>query len=282
MEDFNQYLNDDSAPEEREAARNIKEGLAELRLQEKVKAVAAERASLKRNRNWIIAISVLALMAGAAWWYRNTSSQNTLHSNPDTTPTEKLQQPDGSQQQSPDQPPAKQDTPKYRGPVAQVQPDERIPNPRYPAPEGMTRGGNTTSKIDQALLNQLWYTDYPLNGLAAGGAFEATDQLLKKRDFTAAYIKLQRLGRQLPVNDTLRYLQAYCLLEMGQGEEAQPLLKSLQGHVTAWDAQLEWYQGLSLLQSGEKESALNIFSKIAGDSKHPYRAYGKKAVGVLK
>lgn len=169
-------------------------------------------------------------------------------------------------------------------PIAQLRPDERLPDPRYPAPEVMMRGDepSTTADDQQALLNRLWYTHYPLDGLVAASGFAKADSLLRLRDFTSAYIHVQRLERQWPQNDTVRYLKAYCLMEMGQGAEAQSYLESLQGRVPAWNAQLAWYRGLSLLQAGQKEGALSVFGEIAKSGKMPYRAYGKKAVGLLK
>ncbi len=283
MEDIDQYLNDESSVEEREAARKIKQGLASLRIEEKVKAVAAERASLYRRRiwRWIATAAVLAVIAGAAWLFWGAPAPMPP---PSAAPTPgAAPQPEETKTQPPTESPAKQETARPSGPIAQAKPDERLPNPRYPAPEAMVRGDDTSTPDDkQALLNQLWYTDYPLNGLAVGATFAAADQLLRSRDFTTAYINLQRLERQLPKNDTLRYLKAYCLMEMGQGEEALPYFESLQGHSPAWDAQLEWYRGLSLLQSGQKEAALSVFKQIAGRGRPPYRAFGKKATEKLK
>lgn len=283
MEDFNQYLNDDSSPEEREAARKIQQGLSALRIQERVKAVAAERAALHRRRiwRWAVTAAVFVVMTGAVLLFWNMPAPITPPSVdpiPGTTPPK-----EETKTQPPTQSPAKQETAPPPGPIAQAKPEERLPNPRYPAPAVMMRGNDTGTADDkQALLNQLWYTDYPLNGLTVGSAFVAVDKSLRTRDFTTAYINLQRLDRQMPKNDTLLYLKAYCLMEMGQGAEALPYFESLQGHSPAWDAQLEWYRGLSLLQSGQKQAALSVFEKMASRGRPPYRAFGKKAVEMLK
>lgn len=283
MEDVNQYLNEGHSEEEWEAAQKIKRGLLVLHIQEKVKAAAAERATLHRKRiwRWIVTAAVLVVLAGAALLFWRTPVPTALPSSaptPETTPpTEE------TKSQLPTAPPAGQKNATPPGPIAQVRPDERLPNPRYAAPEVMMRGDDTTGTADdkQTLLNQLWYTNYPLDGLIAEGTFATADQLLRARDFPAAYINLQRLARQSPQNDTLRYLKAYCLLEMGQGAEALPHFEALQGHVAVWDAQLEWYRGLSLLQAGQTEAATSIFKQIAEHGRMPYRAYGKKAVRVL-
>ena len=279
MENFDQYLTKDSSPEEREAAEKIKQGLSLLHIEGKVKAAAAERAALRRRRIWsrMLILAVLALTAGAVllFW-------------PDAPPVPAVPAPAApipADTLRPVPPPVQQE--KYgqpSSPIAQLRPDERLPSPPYAAPEVMMRGDDTTGPADdqQTLLNQLWYTHYPLDGLLTGNAFAAADSLLRLRDFTSAYIHVQRLERQLPQNDTLRYLKAYCLMEMGQGAEAQSYLKSLQGRVPAWNAQLAWYRGLSLLQAGQKEDALAVFREIAKNGKPPDRAYAKKAVDVLK
>ena len=84
----------------------------------------------------------------------------------------------------------------------------------------MIRGDETADKARKALLDQLWYTDYPLTGLKTSQSFTKADESLKKRDFNAAYLELGRLEGQMAQNDTLLYLKGYCLMEMGEGEEA--------------------------------------------------------------
>lgn len=283
MEDVNQYLKEGHSEEEWEAAQKIKRGLLVLHIQEKVKAAAAERAALRRKRiwRWILTAAVLVAVAGAALLFWRTPPPTALPSSapaPETTPPTEETKP-----QLPTAPPAGQKNAPPPGPIAQVRPDERLPNPRYAAPEVMMRGDDTTGTADdkQTLLNQLWYTNYPLDGLIAEGIFSTADQLLRTRDFPAAYINLQRLERQLPQNDTLRYLKAYCLMEMGQGKEALSYFDALQGHLSAWDAQLAWYRGLSLLQSGQKEAALSTFKQIANRGRPPYRTYAAKAILII-
>jgi tetratricopeptide (TPR) repeat protein len=156
---------------------------------------------------------------------------------------------------------------------------------RYPAPATQLRSLNGSAEDAKALkmlLDQLWYTDYPIPGLQPTGAFAETDQLLNRREFTTAYARLDRLERKLPDNDTLRYLKGYCLLELGQGAEALAYLEPLQGRVAAWNAPLDWYQALGLLQSGQQDKARAAFRRIAAQNGHPFQAYGKKGLEVLK
>ena len=193
------------------------------------------------------------------------------------------------QEQHPTPPPENQTPPvektdgnKANEPIAQLPPSERLPNPRYPAPEAtMIRGDETTNKTRKALLDQLWYTDYPLTGLKTGNAFKKADESLKKRDFNAAYLELERLEGQMAQNDTLLYLKGYCLMEMGEGSEAITYFDRLQGRHVAWEPQLQWYRGLAMLLNDERGKALALFKQLEARSKHPYRKQAGKAAGLL-
>jgi tetratricopeptide (TPR) repeat protein len=279
MEDYKQYLNDHDDPAERRAAEQVMDGLTGLRLEAKVEAVAAERAALLRRRFWrrVVLGAVLVLVAGAALLY-GLKKQNP----PAPTPPPQKQEPIAHEDQvpgAPTTPPDDAREKKKQGPIAQVQPS----GPRYPAPEvTMIRGDETANKALQALLDQVWYTHYPLTGLTPAGDFAEAGQRLEARDFTAAYVLLQRLERAQPANDTLRYLKGYCLLEMGEGDEALRYFENLENQQPAWRAQLEWYRGLGLLLAGEKEQALAAFKKMAAQPKHPYRIQSQRAHKALK
>ena len=281
MEDYRQYLSDNADEAERRAAAQVMEGLAELRREVRVGEVAAERAALYRRLFWrriFISIVALALVAGAAYlffWNKETP----------VAPPPALQQ----QEQYP-APPAKNQTPpvektddrKANEPIAGLRPGERLANPRYPAPEGtMIRGDETADKARKDLLDQLWYTDYPLTGLKTSQSFKKADESLKKRDFNAAYLELGRLEGQMAQNDTLLYLKGYCLMEMGEGEEALAGFDKLQGRHADWEPQLQWYRGLAMLLADEREKALALFKQLEARSKHPYRRQAEKATGLL-
>ncbi len=281
MEDYKQYLSDNADEAERRAAAQVMEGLAELRREARVGEVAAERAALYRRLFWrriFISIVALALVAGAAYLFFGKKETPAA-------PRPVLQQ----QEQNPAPPAGKQTPPvdetddkKASKPIAQLPPSERLPNPRYPAPEAtMVRGDENENKARKALLDQIWYTDYPLTGLKTSQSFTKADESLKKRDFNAAYLELERLEGQLTQNDTLLYLKSYCLLEMGEGEEALAGFDKLQGRHADWEPQLQWYRGLAMLLADEREKALALFNALATRPKHPYRRQAEKATGLL-
>lgn len=279
MEEFKQYLNDNDDEAERRAAEQVMEGLQGLRLEAKVAEVAAERATLYRRLRWrriVTSMVALALLAGAAYLF--------FVKNDTPAPQQPVEQP-----AKPPFPVVNQDVPSENttektasDPIAQLPPDERLPNPRYPAPDAsMMRGDDDADKKQQALLDQLWYTDYPLKGLKPGDSFKKVDESLKKRNFNAAYLELEILESRMPMNDTLRYLKAYCLLETGEGNEALAYLDSIQGRHSAWEPQLQWYRGLAMLLADEREQALALFQQLETRSKHPYRRQAEKATGLL-
>ncbi|MBK9491532.1 MAG: hypothetical protein IPO07_24115 [Haliscomenobacter sp.] len=144
-----------------------------------------------------------------------------------------------------------------------------------------TRGAGQANIALKALLDQLWYVDYPLLGLDVSKAFPNIDEKLKKRDFTAAYLELEQLGSTRPTNDTLHALQAYCLLQTGEGQEALLHFDQIQSRQLDWDPQVEWYRGLALLLADKKPEALAQFTTIAANSGHPYRRQARKALKLL-
>lgn len=281
MEEQQQYLNDNADEDERRAAAQVMEGLAGLRLEAKVGQVAAERATLYRRTFWrriFISIVALALVAGAAYLYFG-KKETPAAPRPVLQQQEQNQAPPAENQTPPVE---KTDDRKASEPIAGLNPGERLANPRYPAPEvTMIRGDADENKALKRLLDQVWYTGYPLAGLKTGNAFKKADENLKKRDFNAAFLELERLEGQMAQNDTLRYLKGYCLLEMGEGSEALAYLDRLQGRHAAWEPQLQWYRGLAMLLADEREKALALFKQLETRPKHPYRRQAEKAAGLL-
>ncbi len=296
MEDINKYLNADANEEERAAAARLQEGFSALRLEGKVKTAAAARARAKRQRrnNRFGAFLLLLSLSIAVWFW--LSKQETTAPSPfsqeepleqeETRPTapapveeaptnvlEKEAQPgETPERTAPTRPPT-------NVPIAQVEPS--LPPPPYGAPATYLRGGNQEeTRENKKRLDELWYTGYPLTGLSPAEQYLAVDELLRKRTFTTAYVRLQRLDRQLAPNDTLRYLQAYTLLEMGQGLEALALLDQLEQPPAAWLPQAEWYRGLAALLADDKAMAMGIFRKIAKKTNHPYQLQAKKALQI--
>lgn len=279
MEEYKQYLSDHADDAERAAAAQVLEGLEALRLEAKVHQVATERADLYRRifrRRIFMAVIVLTLGAAAAYiifMKKETPAPSTPPVpstdkpllRPNTTPTPL--------------PPEATSTDK---PIAQLDPGERLADPRYSAPEpALIRGDANENKALKTLLNRLWYTHYPLAGLKTGDVFSKADTYLKKRDFTGAYLELMQLEGTLTGNDTLGYLKGYCLLEMGEGKEAMHYFDPLQGRHAGWEPQLQWYRGLAMLLADEQSKALTLFRELAGRPKHPYQRQAEKAVGLL-
>lgn len=283
MEEHKQYLNENADEQERLAAEQVMEGLQGLRLQARVHEVALERATLYRRKFWrrfFFSLVALVMITGAAY---------LLFGKKDTTIVPSKQKQPIEQQTDPSLPANQQDTPpqnssgkKIDRPVAQLNPAERLPDPRYPAPDATSfRGEDQAGQELKKLVDQVWYTGYPLTGLRVQEPFLKAHAALKNRDFNAAFVELDRLENQFAQNDTLRYLKGYCLLEMGEAYEAQVYLTSLQGKHASWEAQLQWYRGLAMLLAGEQDKALAQFRQIAARPQHPYYKQAKKAVGLL-
>ena len=294
MEDIKTYLSDNASEEERTAAERLREGFSALRIEGKVKAAAAARARAKRQRrNNAIGIFLVFLILSIAiglWMAKKPAVSTSLT-------TEEPAEPDAI---TPTPPAPAQDQPvievqEEQAPVATPQQDvpaspppkeipiaqAELPPPLYGAPDTYLRGQSEENQ-DKALLDQLWYTGYPLTGLQASAQYLAVDEHLRARNFTTAYVRLQRLDRQLSPNDTLRYLQGYTLLEMGQGMEALALLDELEQPPASWLPQIEWYRGLAALLVDDKSLALGIFREIAKKIKHPYHLQAKKALRLYQ
>jgi len=282
MEDFKQYLSEGADDRERDAARQVLDGLAGLRLENKVAEVAAERRAMLRRRFWqrIAFVAVLVTIAGAAVLFLKKNKGVGEHK-PLEQP--RIQQPiatDNPPIVSPQTPPNKSEDSKEDGPIAQNNGSDRLPSPRFSSPN--IRGENKEDKAWKAMLDKVWYTEYPIPGMLLSSTFGKVDQSLKARDFSNAYVQLQRLERKMPENDTLQYLKGYCLMEMGEGAEALTYFEKVKGKQSTWEATLQWEQGLSLLLTGDKEKALTTFRAIAAQPRHPYQAQSKRAIQLLK
>lgn len=299
MEDYEQYLSNNAEDDERRAAAQVLEGLAGLRLEAKLREVAAEQAAQHRRTLWrrlLFTLAALAFLAAVAYWF---FSKNV--STPSVPPIEKQapSSPSPSKKQTPEQ--YKLEKPREKPPIAQIKPqeevpvppdpifptfaiqDEVIPVPLHAAPDLVAmRGQGEANAALKALLDRLWYVDYPLLGLDISKAFPSIDEKLKKRDFTAAYLELEQLGSARPTNDTLHYLQAYCLMETGEGQEALLHFDQIQSRQLDWEPQLEWYRGLALLLDNKKPEALAQFTTIAANPGHPYRRQARKALKLLQ
>lgn len=298
MEDYEQYLSNNAEDDERRAAAQVMEGLAGLRLEAKLREVAAEQAVQHRRTLWrrlLFTLAALAFLAAVAYWF---FSKNEATSSVPPSEKQAPSAPAPRKEQAPEQ--DKLEKPREKPPIAQIKPkeevpelpvpifptfalqDEVIPEPLHAAPDLVaTRGAGQANTALQALLDQLWYVDYPLQGLEVSRAFSSVDENLKKRDFTAAYLELEQLSSTQATNDTLHYLQAYCLLETGEGQEALLHFAQIQSRQLDWEPQLEWYRGLAMLLADKRSEALAQFSAIAANSGHTYRRQARKALKLL-
>lgn len=274
MEDYKQYLSEGADDSERDAAKQILEGLSGIRLEQKVQEVAAERRAWLRRRFWarVAFWAALVLIPGVAFLIFQEKEKSALPSQP-----QNIQQPDGLEKRPNIDPQAPIEE-KKNIPIA----DNRVPGktPLYPAP--IIRGEQNENKPLKALLDQIWETDYPPKGLILSETFVKADSLLKARDFSAAYVQLQRLERRLPANDTLRLLKGHCLLEMGESADALRYLDGLDQQHANWTMRLEWYSGLALLLQDNKQAAGEMFRKIAANPSHTYRQQAERARKLLK
>ena len=328
MEKYEQYLSDNAEDDERRAAAQVMEGLAGLRLESKLREVAAEQAAQHRRRFWrriLFTLATLAFLAAVAYWFFSKNEAT-----PTLPPSEKQgpSSPSPTKKQTPDQ--NKLEMPREKPPIAQIKPkeqvpvppdpifptfalqDEVIPEPLHSAPDLVAMRGQGEANVTlKALLDQLWYVDYPPFGLKIDATYDSADQLLKQRDFSAAYLALEQieqiqadsLSRKIarenqkqlgkdptasPVaaspmaNDTLLYLKAYCLLEMGEGQEAIFYFSRMRFPDPAWIPQLTWYRALAWLQANNRKEALVLFKQIAVERGHPYRRQAVKALKFLQ
>lgn len=295
MEEFKEYIDDSANEEERQAAELIGEGLVALRLRQKVQKAADERKKWQNIKYWLLGGFTLCLLSSGLYLY-GSGGTATKEETPvidtqlppveekepaviDPPQIETIQEEPETPEENPRQETPAQMPPPADLPIAQATPSTTLPPPAYGAPATYLRG-QSTEEQDKTLLNQLWYTNYPLTGLTIDEKLEEVNSFLQERKFPLAYVGLQRLTRQAEsaLSDTLIYLQAYTLMEMGQGKEANQLLDQLDQAPDEWQTQINWYRGLSHLLADQKEEALVIFKAIAKQEDHPYYLQAKKSI----
>ncbi len=237
---------------------------------------------------WLLGALGVALALGLIYWQfadraaRPTDTE-TIETPSIETPVMPSSEPtENEESQAPEEVPIQEETPerKKSRPIAEIQPSEAIPDPLYTAPN--VRGAQQENAARKALLDQLWYTEYPPASMQFGAPFEKIDTLLKGRNFTQAYVRLQALERKMAANDTLHFLKGYCLLELGQGAEALPYWQGLEGRQPNLKNHLEWYRALAALISGQRSEATEQFEAIAADAKQPFQKQAKKAVKLIE
>lgn len=267
-----------------ETRRRLQMGLQELYLQNKVQQVAHARHNWLRQQWWlrvggmIFLVILLSIVVFFIWEKPTTAVPERKPATPELQ-NESLPKTQPNQLEE-KKIPARPKKNKSTQPIAEGTPIEDLPSPLYPSPN--VRGENSENKAWKTLIDKIWHTTYPLDSLTISEPFEAINQLLTARDFNQAYVRLQRLERNVPDNDTLRFIKGYCLLEMGEGAEALTYFEKLEERQPTWTPQLQWYRGLSLLLIGNKEKALSQFREIAAQPQHKYRLQSEQAIRILK
>lgn len=165
-------------------------------------------------------------------------------------------------------------------PIASTEPLPDLRPPLHPSPT--LRGQNKEDESHQALLDAVWYTQLPPEQGPFEPPFDKINDLLKERDFTSAYVRLQMQERKTPENDSLAFLKGYCLLEMGEGVEAYNYLSQLKDVPSNWTAYVEWYQALAYLQVKDIQQAVSALKRIRQQDDHPFQKESEKALQLLE
>ncbi|MEZ4918427.1 MAG: hypothetical protein R2792_04910 [Saprospiraceae bacterium] len=287
MEGERRNINGNS--DQSDAENRILEGLKSIRLEERVAHAAQERTSRMRMRKRLGLMAVAILTASVLTiWYMN-APEKTESIPPVSTPPiqppgqNQIKNPAPSQPtEGPQQEKAKPQK-KYTGPIAQSRPEPGLADPSYGAPRPQFRGeDDKTDEERWELLDQVWYTNYPVTGLVIDSSLIEADKLLKKRAFNEAYIVLHRLQRSSPSNQKIRFLKGYCLLETGQTLESIPFFATTQNLSTQVQQRAEWYTALAFLHAGEMEQAQQALRAISNQKKHPFYRQAQKALALFQ
>jgi len=242
MEDFKQYLSEDSDDSERAAAEKVREGLAGLRLENKVAEVAAERRAWLRQRFWAriaILVATLVVITGVAFWTFREKETPVL-------PVE-LPAPLPPQQVTPSQ--ERSNDPLPKEPIA-----KRPITPSEQKEEPLVRGVNPeldseTTRLIQILLRITLNNDptYNLENSNKNYGWGKIVEFLRKNDALEARAEIYNFCGT-PVEDK------ECL----------------------------WLLGIARLQMGHHDDALATFEKIAKNPEHHRRKEAQLAVEALR
>lgn len=273
-----------------ESQRRLAKDLQEQLLREQV-ASALSAGKGGSNGRWLAGLGLLAIAVLAAYflWPADVPAppQTPVRPSPDaleTLPGGQQNQPAGNgETPAGNAPPPQQKekkAPQKDRPIAGNKPLPGLLPPPHPSPN--VRGENAVDAEKKALLDAVWYMDFPPKGTGFPGPLDAAFDLLKKREFTQAYPRLQLLERKMPDSDSLFFLKAYCLLEMGEGRESLTYFDKIKTAPPGWQGHVEWYRGLAHLLADDRATAAAIFQKIKGQPGHPFHQAGEKAWRLLE
>jgi hypothetical protein len=282
MEDQGRNINGNPDTENR-----ILEGLNSIRLEERVAYAARERKSRLQIRKRLGLLAIGILIASVLTFLYLNAPEKTESIPPVYTPP--IQRPGQNETEQPAIQKPNEETPqekpkkKYTGPIAQSRPESGPADPAYGAPRPQFRGEDAKTDEERwELLDQVWYTNYPVAGLVIDSSLTEADQLLKKRAFNEAYVVLHRLQRSSPSNQKIRFLKGYCLLETGQTLESIPFFASTQNLSTQVQQRAEWYTALAFLHAGEMEQARQALRACSNQKKHPFYRQAQKALALFQ
>lgn len=256
-------------------------------LREQVAMALEDKPTLPRVRPlyWWWVGSLIIVLAGGLYYY-NTSgdTQSVLVPNHETK--EKLSPaPSENEQVDEINTPVEEAIPKQEvsteeGPIASQKTISDLTPPPYPSPT--VRGQQEVDENWKALLDQVWYTNYLPKDYKLSTSLKQADSLLQNRDFPAAYVRLKTLERQLPDNDTLQMMKGYCLLEMGQGQEALYYFNELESAHPDWKDYLDWHRGLACLIMKDKQQAVQWMNKVVSEEDHLYIRQAQRALLLIE
>lgn len=270
----------------------IRQHLKQQLLREQVGAALNKPDATSNKPSWLPLLGLALLVLMGNYFFNSPKSSPSVSPEetivPQELPAESNTPTAPPANQTPESlpsPPSQKTTPPpkeqpVKQPIAQNNPSQPLSAPPYPGPK--VRGAQAGDDAWKALIDALWYTNFPPATLTPQPPYQAPAQLLVERNFPRAYVSLQRLERAAANNDTLRYLKGYCLLEMGEGATAIRYFEKLEEGLPQQQEQLEWYRGLAYLISGEREQAMVIFKKIITVKDHSYHLESKKAVSRLQ
>lgn len=247
------------------------------------------QASKKKYRKFLFYF-LLVLIAPSIWLVFSNrspaplpdSSENLpvmeLKEEPQTKSPENEQEPTDSKIKTTDAKKTSNQSPSKKRPIASNENTPTIPNI---TPPPNIRGEDLKSEKWNALLDSIWQSSFPPEGLQFAESYQKSANLLQEKDFTMAYVQLQILERQMPENDTFLFLKGYCLTELREGVEALRYFDKMSSEPTDWKGHLEWYRGFDNLLKGDVKKAVELFNKIKEDKKHPFNKQSDKALDLI-
>lgn len=317
MEELDKYINGDL---DEETGRNfearldqdpdlqaellLREGLSQWRYQEIARRAAATRSGMRvtARRSYLLrsAVAALALLVAAMLFFKKNTDTDRLTTSPEPVenplpiapPTESPDPPPPSVEAAESNPaPKRQTTPRPAPPaIAQNPAPTSGPTPTQPQretipdspPESLPTRGDAPPPTSSSLLPLVRNGAYPPAAWRPDGRLAAAHEWMLERNYARAYSALQRLERSQPANDTLLLMKAYCLIELGEGQEARASMARISAQNQSLQAILEWYRALTLATESRRAELEALLQQIAGQVQHPYQSAAQSALDALR